>query len=315
MIGVSDGSQFNDEFEAQIGGPITNKPTERASTEPVGEFNVDHAHHVPLVATALTKDGQNMYGMAVDHRVPLEMEFNGSKHDITPFLYAHENAELPVMHDLVKGGMDAKSAYGLAHDKVANPTEAAGRFAYAAKNGLDPEEFNQAYYSHIKQASETAREPSDKDRHPDGHTTKYGLDEAEGAYKVAENDSVGKYPVLQMDAGLNMLHGGAAMSVGKPANENKDLQIKDSATDSLMEQRWNELRDRLKGPVSRGTIPTEVMTSLKGLGNLGFDRASEALGGLRESIKAGRDPKKDWDIHPEDDLMWKRVKDYLDKNP
>lgn len=142
-------------------------------------MNIDKNHNVPLVASALTKDGRSMYGMAVDHRVPLEMAFNGSMHDLTPFLYTHESSELPVMHDLIKGGMDVQDAYHEAHDKVANPSEASHRFAYAAQAGLDPDEFNQAYYNHIKQATETAKQPSDQPRHPDAHTTKYGLDELE----------------------------------------------------------------------------------------------------------------------------------------
>jgi hypothetical protein len=144
--------------------------------KPTGEFNVDHGHNVPLIASALTKDGSTPYGMAIDHRVSTDMEFEGKTHDITPFLIAHENAELPVMGDLVKGGMDAKHAYELAHDKVANPTEAAARFAYAAKNNLDPDEFNKAYYSHIAQQAKVAAEPTDVPRHLDAHTTRYGLD-------------------------------------------------------------------------------------------------------------------------------------------
>lgn len=147
-----------------------------SATEPSGASNLDTSHHVPLIATALTKDGRSMYGMAVDHRVNLAMNFEGKDHDITPFLYAHEAAELPVMSDLVKGGMSNTDAYEQAHDKVANPTEAAARFAYAAKNHLDPEEFNKAYWSHIQQQAKVAQEPSDRDKHPDAHTTKYGLD-------------------------------------------------------------------------------------------------------------------------------------------
>lgn len=180
MIGFSDGQQFGSEFEAEL-GPITPKDASTmppgATEKPAGEFKLDRGHNVPLIASALTTDGHTPYGMAIDSRVDTNMEFEGKKHDITPFLQAHENAELPVMHDLIQGGHSAKDAYELAHDKVANPTEAAVRFAYAAKNNLDPEEFNKAYWQHIEQQKKVAAEPSDQERHPDAHTTRYGLDE------------------------------------------------------------------------------------------------------------------------------------------
>jgi hypothetical protein len=195
MIGVSDGTQYQSEFEAEL-GPITASKTDEGqdpqesfsrrerhikedtpaprrpsidSEKPVGEFNIDRGHNVPLIASYTPT------GVAIDHRVDTDMEFEGKKHDITPFLVAHENAER-VMDDMVKGGMDAKEAYGLAHDKVANPAEAAVRNAYALKNGLDVEEFNKAYWSHIDAQKKIAAEPSDKEKHPEAHTTIYGLD-------------------------------------------------------------------------------------------------------------------------------------------
>lgn len=148
------------------------QPTEKGADA----YKVDRAHNVPLIASALTKDGSSMYGMAVDHRVNLAMNFEGKDHDITPFLYAHEGAELPAMSAAVKGGMSAKDAYGLAHDKVANPAEASVRNAYALQNGLDVDKFNAAYWSHIETQKGVAAEPSDQPRHPDAHTTRYALD-------------------------------------------------------------------------------------------------------------------------------------------
>lgn len=181
MIGVSDGTQYPDQFSMYAASYQTDdKQAVGATEKPAGALEVDRGHNVPLIASALTKDGSTMYGMAVDHRVDTNLDFNGTKHDITPFLQAHEGAELGPMADLIKGGMDAKQAYHEAHDKAANPTEAAVRFAYAAKAGLDPDEFNKAYYTHIAAQAKIAAEPSDQPRHPDAHTTKYGLDEAEG---------------------------------------------------------------------------------------------------------------------------------------
>ncbi len=158
-------------------GPKSSSTTPKGATEkPTDASEVDRGHNVPLIASALTKDGSSMYGLAIDHRVSTDMEFDGRTHDITPFLQAHEQAELPVMSDLINNGMSNKEAYEQAHDKVANPTEAAARYAYAAKNNLDPDEFNKAYYSHIQNAAEVAKQPSDQPRHPDAHTTRYALD-------------------------------------------------------------------------------------------------------------------------------------------
>jgi hypothetical protein len=284
--------------------------------KPTGEFNIDRAHNVPLIASALTKDGSTPYGIAIDHRVDTNMEFEGKTHDITPFLIAHENAELPVMGDLTKGGMDAKSAYELAHDKVANPTEAAARFAYAAKNNLDPDEFNKAYYSHIAQQADIASQPSDKDRHPDAHTTRYGLDPGtKVAMDLQDNDPRHNKSQFDMPGGFGGGGGGFRMTraikpdVMPAANEN------DPNFNKVTEEQFERLRDRLLGPKVRGTIPKEVMTSLRGLGHLGFDRPSDALNAVRDDIKRGVDPEKNWDIHPEDALMWKRVMDYIKENP
>ena len=171
MIGQSDGTQYNSEFEAEL-GPITVPSTmaSRATEKPAGEFKVDRGYNVPLIAAKTPE------GIAIDHRVSTDMDFEGTKHDITPFLIAHENAEIDPMESAIKGGMEPKKAYELAHDKVANPAEAAVRNAYAIHNGLDVDKFNEAYWGHIEQQKNIAAEPSDKPRHPDAHTTRYGLD-------------------------------------------------------------------------------------------------------------------------------------------
>jgi hypothetical protein len=193
MIGVSDGNQYQSEFEAELGPINIDKPMAGSKTpstmpstateKPAGEFKVDRGYNVPLIAA------KTPTGIAIDHRVSTDMEFEGKTHDITPFLIAHENAEIGPMEDLIKGGMDAKSAYELAHDKAANPAEASARFAYAAKNNLDPEEFNNAYYAHIAEQAKIASEPSDRPRHPDAHTTRYGLDPVRIAMAPRDDDT------------------------------------------------------------------------------------------------------------------------------
>ena len=287
-------------------------PPTRPSSDPekpTGEFNIDRAHNVPLIASALTKDGSTMHGMAVDHRVNLAMNFEGKDHDITPFLWAHEQAELGPMAAAVKGGMDAKNAYELAHDKVANPAEAAVRNSYAIKAGLDVDKFNEAYWSHIETQKARAAEPSDRPKHPDAHTTKYALD-------LQDNDPNKTKHMSDMPSGFGGGGGGGFRmtkaikpDVMPAANQN------DPNFNKVTEEQFERLRDRLLGPKIRGTIPKEVMTSLKGLDHLGFDRPTDALNAIRDDIKRGVDPKKNWDIRPEDELMWRRIMNYIKDNP
>ena len=337
MITDDSGQQYESQSHFILGLPINkekNKDTgsESSSTTPKGATEkptdaseVDRGHNVPLIASALTKDGSSMYGMAIDHRVSTDMEFDGRTHDITPFLQAHEQAELPVMSDLIKNGATPKDAYEQAHDKVANPTEAAARYAYAAKNNLDPDEFNKAYYQHIAKQMDIASQPSDQPRHPDAHTTRYGLDPGtKVAMDLQDNDPNKAHSQFDMPGGFGGGGGGGFRSTRaiKPdvmpaANENKPNVLEGQNLNTVpteeLKARFEELRDRLLGPKSRGTIPKEVMTSLKGLDHLGFDRPSDALNAIRDDIKRGVDPKKNWDIHPEDELMWKRIMDHINK--
>ena len=182
-IGFSDGSMAEDWGQYYTEGTKAATAPLQATEKPAGEFKLDRAHNVPLIASALTKDGSTVHGMAVDHRVNLAMNFEGKDHDITPFLWAHEQAELGPMSDAIKGGMDAKDAYELAHDKVANPAEAAVRNSYAIKAGLDVDKFNEAYWSHINTQKDIAAQPSDQPRHPDAHTTRYALDPGADDYE------------------------------------------------------------------------------------------------------------------------------------
>ena len=184
---------------------------------------VDRDHHVPLIAAKTPN------GIAVDHRVNLAMNFEGKDHDITPFLIAHENAEIDPMESAIKGGMEPKKAYELAHDKVANPAEAAVRNAYAISNGLDVDKFNEAYWGHIEQQKKIAAEPSDKPRHPDAHTTRYGLDpNTKVAMDMEDTPGYLLRHGGQDDTQFGMVAGRSfkgPMIQPKPANENKNLQI------------------------------------------------------------------------------------------
>jgi hypothetical protein len=176
MIGSSTGKQYEEDFDVEIGNHVVDdKEGDKASRKPAGESKsavpitpgatIDRGHHVPLVASALTdKDGQ-MYGMAIDHRIPPNPRYE--KH-----LWNHEAYENDYMNDLVKNGMSSQDAYHKAHDWSTARESAAVTAEYGEK-GLED------YKQHWRDAASIAAEPTDRPRHPDAHTTKHGLDEAE----------------------------------------------------------------------------------------------------------------------------------------
>ena len=191
-VGTSLGQYYQDNFDYQASSMQSTMPP-TPSEKPAGEFKsdpgtqvaqstlqIDRDHHVPLVASAIMhpETGQ-MVGMAIDHRVPENKEYE-------PFLALHEGTELPWMQDYIKDGMSPQDAYHKAHD-FATARESAAVRAYAVDKGKDPDKFQDEYKQFYRDAASVAAEPSDKDRHPDAHTTKYRLDEAElqKEFKVA----------------------------------------------------------------------------------------------------------------------------------
>ena len=177
MITDDEGQQYASMSHYHMGLPINiDKPQEGSKTpstipdsdseKPTGEFKVDQAHNVPLVASALMDSEGGMYGMAIDHRVKVS-------DDDKELLKLHEGTELPYMNDLVKGGMKPSEAYAEAH-KWATARETAASVAKWGQEG------HEAYKERMREAASIAAEPSDRPRHLDAHTTRYGLDESEG---------------------------------------------------------------------------------------------------------------------------------------
>jgi hypothetical protein len=126
---------------------------------------INHDHHVPLVASALTDDGGNMYGVAVDHRVDVPKEY-------LPHLIEHERSENSYMNDLIKDGYSSQDAYHKAHDWATQRESAAVIGQFGRKGQEDYKQF-------FRDAAGIASQPSDMDRHPHAHTTRHGLDESE----------------------------------------------------------------------------------------------------------------------------------------
>jgi hypothetical protein len=234
MLGLNTGEQYESEFDHLVASYHGSTRPVGASEKPMGalkkdqgrvptgepqiptwlpgqfkdqaplpnQFNkpqsIDRTHHVPLVASALTDSDGQMYGMAIDHRIPAKPEYE--KH-----LWKHEAYENDYMNDLVKTGMSSQDAYHKAHD-WSTARESAAVTAEFGEKGLED------YKQHWRDASAIAAEPTDRERHPDAHTTKHGLDESELGQKYAMNE---KRPILTPDptttyhgGGTNPLHGG-----------------------------------------------------------------------------------------------------------
>lgn len=212
MIGTSDGQQHEDEFSYLLSlHGMGLGATERAAGKSSGSTgylpsqfpqapspdgfkrppmdqhhmspgeqllqNIDRTKDVPLAASALHKDGQ-MYGLAVDKDAPdTDLGIPG----FHPFqgVAEHEAAELPMMKDLVDSGMSPQDAYHEAHDKIATPRETAFVRAAAVRAGKDPDQFLDTYKQYWRDVASNSSAKETPDRHPDAHTTTYGLDESE----------------------------------------------------------------------------------------------------------------------------------------
>lgn len=239
MITSSDGIQYNSWSDYYLKQPNeAQEPvlsdTKTTSREPVANpqededmyerrkrhmdqdrSEVDRSNSVPLLAASTPN------GIAIDHRVNTNMEYEGKVHDLTPFLKVHEDAERDPYYANKEKGMEPKEAYETAHDKVAIPAETSARNAYAIKEGLDPEEFGKAYNNHMQAQMKIAAEPTDVPRHPEAHTNDF-----EHHYiKTAELAGPTHNPI-QMDVLGSALYGAGGLHPGpgrinKPANENK----------------------------------------------------------------------------------------------
>jgi hypothetical protein len=116
-----------------------------------------------------------MYGVAIDHRVNVPPEY-------LPHLIEHERSENSYMNDLKKDGYSSQDAYHKAHD-WATERESAAVIGEFGREGQDK------YKQFFRDAASVASEPTDRDRHPDAHTTRHGLDESELNFPKPANDN------------------------------------------------------------------------------------------------------------------------------
>lgn len=205
-VGSSSGEQYEsqEQFTMGIGGPekatgaskynpgtqvapIKDLPSEFPKAPGPESFHIDRTKDVPLAASALHKDGQ-FYGIAIDKDAPkTDMGIPGW--DPAHGVFLHERAEFDHMNNLIKSGMSTTDAYHEAHDKIATPMETAYVRAVASVNGKDPDAFHEEYKQYWRDVTSNSTAKEDPDRHPDAHTTTFGLDESElgrGLRKVRE---------------------------------------------------------------------------------------------------------------------------------
>lgn len=194
-VGTSDGQNYRSDIDFFLSQhrEYSNLEQEDNSEDQSGQqrrdirdqrrgLEIDQTHHVPLVASAIMGQDGRMVGMAIDHRLKMS-------DDDKELLALHEGTELPYMNDLVKNGMSPPEAYAEAH-KWATARETAASIAKWGPEG------HEAYKDRMRENASIASQPSDQDRHPQAHTTVYGLDEHELGYpKLAEL----KHPIDPMN--------------------------------------------------------------------------------------------------------------------
>lgn len=163
-----------DYYASKFQQPIISSSEEnkRTSDAPKGSDgpSIDNEHHVPLAASALMDAEGNYAGLAVDHRIK-DSDLGHKGFSAFEAVSRHEAIELSHMKNLIAGGMKPQEAYEEAHDKIATPLET----AYVRAQGGDA--LLEKYKQFWRDGASIAKEPTDRERHPDAHTTKFKLDE------------------------------------------------------------------------------------------------------------------------------------------
>jgi hypothetical protein len=201
----------------------------------LGEQHVDRTHHVPLLASALM-DGSG--GIAIDHRADIPQEYE-------KYLMLHESTELKHMQNLIKTGMKPQEAYDKAHDTIATPIEHAAVEADLGKEGLEK------YKSKMREEAAKAKEPSDRERHPDAHTTRFNLDKiaklegsTEGATQTFEQKFKEEVDTIEQEKDLTrkrILHD-LAPTLFKSSPQEPGVEYLHVPGKPMME-RWQDKRD------------------------------------------------------------------------
>lgn len=175
MIGSSDGKMYESPFDLALGRAVepSEKPTGASKSPDPTQVApiVDRTKDVPLAASALHKNGE-MYGIAIDKDAPIRPEYD-------QYIYKHEADEFAYMKDLITNGMQPGEAYHKAHDHI-TPMESARVQADLGEKGLED------YKQYWRDVASNSTQKENPDRHPDAHTTTYGLDEKELGRKFSD---------------------------------------------------------------------------------------------------------------------------------
>jgi hypothetical protein len=178
------------------------------------DFNnahIDREHDVPLLAGGLMDNGGNVYGTALDRRIPhyMNLDDESGKGPITidsaQFVHQHEMDEIQDMEKLIHGqSYGSAQAYTQSHNQVATPREQAAVQKYATAQGRDPDKIWANYQKFWKEQlgsiekSEPVKVHPDMYLHPyDGHKYQTAMEEGakrsiEEHPKSKEMDELGK---------------------------------------------------------------------------------------------------------------------------
>jgi hypothetical protein len=258
-IGFSDGTSYGSAVDFHLDKPIEqedNSYHKELSEGGEQKLNIDREHHVPLLASAIMGDDGNMTGLAIDHRVR-------TTPDQDQLLHLHEATELPYMNDLIKGGMSPPDAYGEAH-KWATARETAASVAKWGPEG------HEAYKAAMRDNAAIASEPSDRERHPDAHTTRYALDEHELGHQILQINP------MEMKPGTTVQIGGGKIGTKpspygkegegpKAANVNKPIQSINEYVRNKTLSKWQKVEEEMS------KLSPDMQKYIKALGKqLGF---------------------------------------------
>jgi Phage tail lysozyme len=108
--------------------------------------HIDREHDVPLMAAGLMDNDGNVYGTAIDRRIPhyMTLDDESGKGPVTinsgQFVHGHEMTEIKEMErNLLSKGMKSSEAYTKAHTQTATPSEQAAVQQWARSQGRDPD--------------------------------------------------------------------------------------------------------------------------------------------------------------------------------
>ena len=195
--------------EEHIDKILRSEPTKQVIDSPV----VDREHTVPYTAGgSVPLDDPTFF---IDHRFPQSFTIDGTTFDPADPFAVHENIEQHTMELLTKGGMDAQTAYKVAHFEFAEKAEG----AWYAAHGIDQAKAEAAYAPYMAEIQKSA----DANPPPNLYKRPYPHDDPSAAQQepIAEPKPTAA-EIAQAKAILDSQEAGGALTAGG-ADVTRDL--------------------------------------------------------------------------------------------